>query len=116
MNARFTLPLASVLAAASMAPSPVSASLLRSHTVREILVDGRAVATVTGVTLTRGTLTAHTLQRGERIADGTRIDVPAHVAIVVVSTGEKSTTTLQPGASVTFVSTGSGELVSSNRG
>ena len=38
------------------------------------------------------------------------------LVVVIVSSGEKSTVTLEPGSTVTFVSTGTGELVASNGG
>jgi hypothetical protein len=88
----------------------------RTHIVLRILLDGKSVESAAGVTVSRRSISAHDLRRGEIIADGTRIDVPAHLVVIIVSSGGKSTTTLEPGASVTFVSTSSGELVSSNAG
>ncbi|MBV8530974.1 MAG: tetratricopeptide repeat protein, partial [Candidatus Eremiobacteraeota bacterium] len=105
-----------IAVAVLMTPLSSHAGPLREHVVQQILLDGRPVQSTAGVTVTRGGITERTLRRGERIRDGTRIDVPAHVVIVITSTGAKSTTTLEPGASVTFVSTGSGELLSSNGG
>ena len=86
------------------------------HVVQQILVDAKRVQSAAGVTLIRGSTVSHGLRRGETIFDGTRIDVPSHVVVVITSSGGKSTTTLEPGASVTFVTTGSGELVTSNGG
>ena len=96
--------------------SPSAAQPVRAHVVARLLLDGRQVISAGGVTVTRGGTTEHTLHRGEAIADGTRIDVPAHLVVIIASTGGKSEATLEPGSSVTFVSTGSGELVSSNGG
>jgi hypothetical protein len=85
--------------------------------VERILLDGRSVESTGEVSVTsRNGAVEHGLQRGEAISDGTRIDVPAHLVVVIVSTGAKSETTLEPGSSVTFVSTGSGELISSHGG
>src|ERR1700722_15190961 len=84
----------------------------RSHSVKEILLDGKDVATADVVVTPRDTPPRGHLAVGDTIADGTRLDVPAHVTIIVVSSGEKSTAELQPSSSVTFASTGSGELVS----
>src|SRR5271156_2997474 len=94
-----------------------AAAVGRAHTVEQILRDGKPVASASDVTVTpRGGKAETAIRLGETIDDGTRIDVPAHVVLVVVSSGAKSTITLEPGSSVTFVSTGSGELVSSNGG
>ena len=101
---------------ATLAPLPSVVHPPRAHAVARILVEGRPVSSVTGVTVMRGTTVAHSLRLGETIADGTRISVPARVLISITSTREKSTVTLEPGASVTFVSTGAGELVTSNAG
>ena len=92
------------------------AAQTRTHYVRDILLDGKQVQTVDGVTVTRGGSVAHALRVGEAVPDGTRIDVPARVSLVIASTGDKSTATLNPGASVTFVSTGSGEALGVTRG
>ena len=88
----------------------------RVHVVQRLLLDKKPVQSATGVTLTLGAAVRHILQVGEIIADGTRIDVPPHLVVTIVSSGNRSITTLDPGASVTFVSTGSGELLSSNKG
>jgi hypothetical protein len=91
----------------------------RTHTVQQILRAQKTVSSAAGVTVTpREGQTETTIRRGETIADGTRIDVPAqsNLVIVIVSTGGKSTVTLEPGASVTFVSTGQGELIASSGG
>lgn len=102
---------------ALMVQIAVNAQTPRAHSVKQILIDGRDVASTTNVSLIiRGEDPRHALHVGEQIDDGTRIDVPQHVEVVIVSTDEKSTATLEPGASVTFVSTGSGELVRSNGG
>jgi hypothetical protein len=93
-----------------------AAAQSRMHTVLRILLDGKPVDAAAGVTVSRGAIVEHMLRHGEVIPDGTRIDIPPHVIVVISSTGQKSTVTLEPGASVTFVSTGSGELVSSNGG
>ena len=96
---------------------PGAAALARTHAVTDIRLDGRPVASAAGVIVTpRGAKAEATIKLREVIADGTRIDVPAHVTVTIVSSGAKSTITLEPGSSVTFLSTGSGELVSSNGG
>ena len=97
--------------------APSAAQTPRAHTVQDILRDGKSVASADGVKVTTPAGSVETsIRRDEPIADGTRIDVPAGIEVVVVSTGGKSTATLKPGSSVTFVTTGSGELVSSNGG
>ncbi len=117
MNARPVRALAGAICACLMLVSaPSAAHPVRAHIVARLLLDGREVKSAGGVTVTRGSTTEHALHRGEAIVDGTRIDVPAHLVVVITSTGGKSMTTLEPGSSVTFVSTGSGELVSSNGG
>ena len=94
-----------------------SSAANRVHTVGQILRDGKAVDSADGVTVTPAAGPAqHVVRRGETIADGTRVDVPAHVVVVIVSTGGASTARLEPGASLTFVSTGRGEVVRSNAG
>ena len=94
-----------------------SGAATRVHTVGQIVRDGKAVDSAEGVTVTPASGPAqHVLRRGETIADGTRVDVPAHVVVVIVSTGGASTARLEPGASLTFVSTGRGEVVRSNAG
>ncbi len=103
------------MALAWAAATPVAAQT-RVHSVQAIFVDGRRVESAAGITVTRGGSIQHTLRRGETILDGTRVDVPAHVEVIIVSTGGKSSATLQPGASITFVSTGLGELVRINAG
>ncbi|MBV9263015.1 MAG: tetratricopeptide repeat protein, partial [Candidatus Eremiobacteraeota bacterium] len=85
-----------------------------THVVQDVFLDGKAVASAPS-TLVRGATVARTVHRGEIIQDGTRVDVPAHVVLVVANVA-KSKVTLQPGSSVTFVNTGAGELVKSNRG
>src|SRR5580693_2359824 len=68
----------------------------RAHTVQQILRDGTAVASAPGVTVTpRGGTPESTIRVGESIADGTRVDVPAHLVVVIVSSGNKSTITLE---------------------
>ena len=105
------------LGALCAALTPAEGQVARTHTVKQVLVRGADVASAQGVTVTlRDGSVTHTLQRGETIADGTRVDVPDGVVAVIVSTGEKSTVTLEPGSGVTFVSTGQGELVRANHG
>jgi tetratricopeptide (TPR) repeat protein len=99
------------ITAANAGPEP------RGHTVKQILRDGQQVASADGVAVTPpGGKPEATIRQGESIVDGTRVDVPAHLVVVIVSTGAKSTITLNPGSSLTFISTGSGEYVSSNGG
>ncbi len=100
----------------SLMPQTLLSRETRVHLVQQILVDAKQVQSAADVTLIRGSTVSHGLRRGETLFDGTRIDVPSHVLVVIVSSGGKSTTTLEPGASVTFVTTGSGELVTSNAG
>lgn len=94
-------------------PSPVQS--VRSHVVQKILLDDKPAQSA-DVTVIRGSTVTHVLHVGDVVADRTRIDVPANVVVVLTSTGGKSTVTLERGASVTFVSTGTGELISSNAG
>ena len=117
MNAARAMALIGTIAGlAALAPLPSEAHRPRLHAVARIFVEGRPVSSVIGVTVTRGTAVAHSLRLGETIADGTRISVPARVLVIVTSTGVKSTVTLELGSSVTFVSTGGGELVTSDAG
>ena len=89
----------------------------RGHTVRDIFLDGNAVSSAgVSIVLPGSTSAATGIHVGQAIADGTRLAVPPHVSVVVVSTDTKSTATLQPGADVTFVSTGSGEVVAQHAG
>jgi tetratricopeptide (TPR) repeat protein len=100
-----------------LAPESLSAAAsARTHAVQQILRDGKPVDSASGFTLSHAGIVEHTLRRDETILDGTRIDVPARLTVIIVSSGLKSMATLQPGSSVTFVSTGSGELVSNNAG
>lgn len=100
-----------------LAASATAAPAQREHVVKAILRDGIAVASDAGVTLNyRDGRVVHSIARGERIPDGTRIEVPARVKIVLVSTGAKSTTTLGPNSSFTPMQTGAGELSSLDRG
>ncbi|HEV3195586.1 MAG TPA: FecR domain-containing protein, partial [Candidatus Cybelea sp.] len=112
MSAALTLSGAPVLAPLVLAAQTTA---VRVHVVQQILFDGRPVGSA-DVTVKRGGRLERSLQRGETIPDGTRIDVPAQVTVVVVSSGAKSKVVLNPGSSVTFVSTGRGELVSTNGG
>lgn len=90
---------------------------VRIHTVKQLLIDGKDVASATGVTIALKTgVVEHMIRRGEAIADGTKVDVPQHLVVVIVSSGAKSTATLEPGSSLTFVLTGKGELVRINAG
>jgi tetratricopeptide (TPR) repeat protein len=108
--------LAAFAAALAASWSIAPAETTRTHTVKQILVDGKDEASA-GVTVTpKGAPPQTTIQRNEPIPDGTRVDVPAHVVVVIASTDEKSTATLEPGASITFVSTDKGELLRSNAG
>lgn len=104
-----------IICVASLAVTLQGQVPARVHTVQTIFVDGRPVDSA-AVTVTRNGHSDRILRRGATLFDGTRVDVPAHVTVIVVSTGNKSTATLQPGSSVTFVSTANGELVSSLRG
>ena len=117
MKARLLIALATVALTIGASWSIALAQSTRSHTVKQILIDGKDAASASGITVTpKGAPAQSTIRRNEPIADGTRIDVPAHVVVVIVSTGAKSTATLEPGASITFVSTGQGELMRSNTG
>jgi Tfp pilus assembly protein PilF len=101
-----------VVLATSQSPAAPAPSTVRVHTVQQILRDGVPVASAAGVTVTpQGGPAQSSVRRGETIADGTRIDVPAHLVVIAVSTNGASTTRIEPGASITFVSTGTGELV-----
>ena len=102
-----------VLAFLTIAPS--AAQSARVHLVNRIFLDDKSVQSAP-VTVIRGSTVAHVLHVGDVVVDRTRIDVPSNVVVVFKSMGEKSTITLERGASVTFVSTGKGELVSSNAG
>ena len=82
--------------------------------VKSISFNGQGVDSAS-VTVKRGSVVEHSIRRGEPIADGTRIDVPANTIVVLERAG-KSTVTLEAGASVTFVSTGTGETISNNGG
>ncbi len=96
---------------------PLSAAAqTREHTVREILLDGKSVEWVNGATVSRRAMVEHAVRRGEPIPDGTRVDVPAHVELIITSTGGKSAVTLPPGSSVTFITTDQGEWDSVNAG
>jgi hypothetical protein len=112
--------LLAVLALVMPAAQGAHAQTMRTHTVQQILVDGKAVDSANGVTVTppnaRPDDIQHVIRRTEQINDGTRVDVPARIEVVIVSTGGTSTATLEPGASDTFVSTDKGELVRSNAG
>jgi tetratricopeptide (TPR) repeat protein len=95
----------------------VAAAPVRVHTVQRIEVDGKVVPSTGGVTMTLGGSVEQTAREGETILDGTRVDVvQAGVVLTIESTGEISVATLVPGSSVTFNSTGRGELVTSNAG
>ena len=85
-----------------LAPLSVNAQTTRTHTVKQILLDGQDVASASAMVTLRAGTVEKTIQRGERIDDGTRVDIPAHVGVVIVSTGGASTVRLEPGASVTF--------------
>lgn len=88
------------------------------HVVARIAQDGRPVAAAPGVVMTShaGTVTT-AIRRGDFIPDGTRVDVPAHIVVVVAGTSGKSTVVLDPGSSVSFLSTSdSGELLAAHRG
>jgi hypothetical protein len=99
-----------------LSPAAGGASPVRQHTVSQILRDGSAVASA-GVTLTfQGGKVAHSIKRSEMIPDGTRIDVPAHVKITLLSSGAKSTITLGPNSTFTLTLTGKGESSSLDRG
>ncbi len=96
---------------------PGQAAPARAHVVKAIQRDGADVASADGVTVTFAAgKVEHAIRRDEAIPDGTRVDVPAGIVVVIESTGAKSSATLEPGASVTFISTGSGEFVASNGG
>ena len=118
MKAFAVLALAGILAVlcACSNSSTQQAAPARSHSVQQLLLSGEAETSATGVTVTEGTTVQHTLSKGENIPDGTRIDVPANLVVVVESTGGKSTVTLDPGSSLTFVSTGAGEVIARNAG
>ena len=98
------------------APLAANAQTPRTHTVKQILLDGKDAPSAGGTVTPRTGSPQPTIHRGETIADGTRVDVPAHVVVVIVSTGGASTARLEPGASITFLSTGKGELLRSNGG
>jgi tetratricopeptide (TPR) repeat protein len=102
---------------AILAPLAANAQAPRNHAVKQILLDGNDVASATGVTVTPSNGKAeNVIRRGEALADGTRIDVPAKIKIILVSTGSKSATTLGPNSSFTIVQTGKGETSTVNRG
>jgi tetratricopeptide (TPR) repeat protein len=106
-----------VLALAVFSPLAAGAQTTRTHTVSAILLDGKDVASAAGVTVTPPAgAPQHTIRLHETIPDGTRVDVPARVVVVIVSTGGASTARLEPGASITFVSTGKGEQVRADGG
>jgi tetratricopeptide (TPR) repeat protein len=116
VNCAIARRLAAVVVLVLAAPLAANAQTSRTHTVKQILLDGKD-ATSAGATVTPRTGSPQpTIHRGETIADGTRVDVPAHVVVVIVSTGGASTARLEPGSSITFVSTDKGELLRSNRG
>src|SRR5271165_101819 len=105
------------IAFTTLAPCAAQAPAKRVHVVQQIFRDGKPVASASGVKVTQpgGTL-EKAIRLKETILDGTRIDVPPRIVVIVVSTGAKSSVTLEPGSSVTFISTGPGELVSSDAG
>lgn len=107
---------ATVLSAAFSMPA-FAAAPSREHSVARILRDGSQVSKASDVilTLTGGTV-VHGISQGASVADGTRIDVPARVSVVLVSSGAKSTTTIGPNSSFTPVTTGQGELSRVNSG
>ena len=111
--AAFSLVLGAVFA---LFPNPSPARTARTHVVHEITDNGRAVGAAAGVTVTRRGTVEHGIRRGETILDGSRIDVPAGVVVVIESSGAKSRVTLEPGASVTLISTGGGELLEASAG
>jgi hypothetical protein len=106
-----------VVGLAAILPVSGLAAPARVHVINRILHDGKPVPSASSVTLA---LASGKVMRGvhvgETIIDGTRIDVPRHLIVIIVSSGGKSTTTMEPGSSVTFVSTGRGELAVVNRG
>jgi len=117
MNVLSALVSAAFLTALSTAPCGAAPVVPRQHTVSQILRDGAAVASANGVTLTfRDGKAVHSIARGEVIPDGTSIVVPAHLKIVLVSSGAKSTTTLGPNSTFTLTLTGNGESSNLARG
>ncbi len=100
----------------SMGLQASGAAQARFHTVRQLRMGDRELRSASDVTIARGGTVAHAIRVHERIDDGTRIDVTGNLTVVVVSSDNKSTITLEPGSSVTFVSTGKGELIAANGG
>ena len=116
MNARAGAAAVGAVWALLVLPLPAAAHAPRVHVVQQLMLHNNSVQSASGVTITLGASVRHALQLGEIIYDGTRLDVPLDLTVTIVSSGDRSTTTLDGGASVTFVSTGSGELLSSNNG
>ena len=105
-----------VLGVSAFACAPAAAES-RSHTVTKILRSGQAVASDATVSVTpAGAKATSGIRVGESIPDGTRIDVPARVIVVVTSSGAKSITTIEPNSSITFVATDTGEVSQVNAG
>jgi len=85
--------------------SAAAGAALRTHTVTEIRSQpGAAVPTLTLPNGRPERLVLH-----QTLPDGSRIDVPLRVTVVIASTDAKSITTLRPDTSFTLVSTGAGE-------
>ena len=117
MNAARAMALIGTIAGlAALAPLPSEAHPPRLHAVARIFVEGRRSFVGYRRNGNARNCSGAFAAFGETIADGTRISVPARVLVIVTSTGVKSTVTLEPGSSVTFVSTGGGELVTSDAG
>jgi tetratricopeptide (TPR) repeat protein len=86
---------------------------VRQHVVTEIHTQPGATRFAT-VTLPSGGPKALAVR--QRLPDGARIDVPLGLTVVIASTDAKSTTTLRPDTSFTFVETGAGERSSMAHG
>lgn len=98
-------------------PSLAGFTPVNAYAVQQILRDGEPVTSAAGamVTLPAGG-SESVIRRGEVIAAGTRIDVPAYTVVVIVGLGGRSSITLRPGSSFTLAKSSSGELVTTNAG
>src|ERR1700681_2625409 len=88
----------------------------RDHTVTRILRDGIEKSDAPATLRYPDGRISHSIVRGQRIKDNTSIEVPAHVKVVLVSSGDKSTTTLGPNTSFTPTLTDKGESSRLERG
>ncbi len=103
-----------MLAALIWGIAPLAAygrTTVRTHTVVKILQGGAVVAASSRTTLRfKDGRLARGVSRGDVVPDGTRIETPAGVEVVVQSTDANSTTSIRPSAAFAFLQTGIGEI------